>query len=93
MLLVNCVCYSCDRVVDVNLCTHDANKIMKLFDLVGYIYTRPISQRCVLSFLRYAFCDGDSGGFSGGFGGGVGGGGGDSGIGGASGIGSGGGIP
>ena len=38
MLLVNCVCYSCDRVVDVNLCTHDANKIMKLFDLVGYIY-------------------------------------------------------
>ena len=37
--------------------------------------TRPIAQRCVLSILRYAFCDGDSGGFSGGVGGGGGGGG------------------
>ena len=36
--------------------------------------TRPIGQRCVLSILRYAFCDGGSGGFGGGVGGGGGGG-------------------
>ena len=28
---------------------------------VAYIKTRPIVQRCVLSVLRYAFCDGASG--------------------------------
>ena len=31
-------------------------------------FTRPIGQRCVLSVLRYAFCDGDSGGGGGGVG-------------------------
>ena len=35
--------------------------------------TRPIGQRCVLSVLRYAFCDGGSGGVGGGGGGGRGG--------------------
>ena len=39
-------------------------KVLPLFS------TRPIGQRCVLSVLRFAFCDGDSGGFGGGVGGG-----------------------
>ena len=47
--------------------------------------TRPIVQRCVLSVLRYAFCDGGVGGD------GVGGGGGGGGSGGGSSGGSGGG--
>ena len=32
--------------------------------------TRPIVQRCILSVLRYAFCDGGGGGVGGGGGGG-----------------------
>ena len=35
-----------------------------------HIDTRPICQRCVLSVLRYEFCDGGSGGVGGGGGGG-----------------------
>ena len=50
--------------------------------------TRPIVQRCVLSVLRYAFCDGGGGGVGGD---GVGGGGGGGGSGGGSSGGSGGG--
>ena len=38
-----------------------------------HIDTRPICQRCVLSVLLYAFCDGGSGAFGGGGGGGGGG--------------------